>query len=305
MEKIKHNIWLTFLIAIVLIAVLGQFLPKKPDKYLGERFWVLKTHKKDNYNFVILGDSRVYRGISPYEIEKVIPQYKIINFAYSNGGLNSIVCNAAEGKLISNNPRIILLGVSAFSINPLSNANKLYLQELSRPKEEVFERWYLNKYLNYYSPSTPEEVRDLVRKVKPSVNYLSIYHDNGWVESEKIPADTMEAIPYYKKDFSLHTTDYQIVDNLCKRITNWNNAGIKVFAFRPPASVPMIALENSSGDYNEQLIKTKIEQAGGVWINIDPTKYKTYDGSHLYKNDARNLSYKLAVEIKLNLEKKP
>lgn len=297
----KQNIWFTFLIAAILIVVLGQLLPKKPEKYLKDRFWVLKTHKKADCNFIVLGDSRVYRGISPYEIECILPEFKVQNFAFSNGGLNTAMFDAAEKKLVSDQPKIILLGVSAFSINYLSKANKLYLQELSRPKEEVFERRYLNKYLNYFSPVTPEEVRDLINKVRPPVNYISIYHDNGWVESEKFPADTMEAMPYYKKDFALHTTDYKLVDELCERINSWNNAGIKVFAFRPPASVPMVALEDSVGNYNEQLIKMKIEKAGGLWINIDPTKYKTYDGSHLFKGDARKLSIKIATEIGLKI----
>lgn len=289
--------------SLIFIGILGAILPKNPDKYLRDRFWTLKVHNKSKYNFLILGDSRTYRGIAPDEIEKVLSGFVVYNFGFSNGGLNSTIYNAAEKKLIDNDSKkIILLGVSAFSINDLSSSNEQYFQELTRPKEEVFERRYLGRFLNYFSSVTPLIVKNSIRQIKPEVSYISIYNDNGWVESEKTPSDTMEALPYYIKDFTLHTTNYQLVTEMCEKISFWRSKGIKVFAFRPPAATPIVALENLEGNYNEQLIKQKIELAGGHWIEIDPTKYKTYDGSHLPKNEARKLSQELAEKIKAWIE---
>lgn len=302
MRKLKQNIWITLFLSLIFLGTLGTVIPKNADKYLGDRFWSLKANIKTKYNLIALGDSRTYRGISPADIENILPNIKAYNFGFSNGGLNATIFNAAEEKLIkSDSNKIILLGVTAFSINELSKSNKHYLQELTRPKEEIFERIYFGKILNYFSPTTPEKIRDLINDIKPEINYISIHHDNGWVESEKIPKDTMHAIPYYKKDFSLHTTNYKLVDDLCHQIRLWDNKGIKVFAYRPPAAVPLITLEDSMGNYNESIIKQKIENAGGCWIYIDPTKYKTYDGSHLQKEDARRLSRDIASRIKGHL----
>ncbi len=288
--------------AIIFIVILGSVLPKNPDKYLKDRFWAYKVHHKKSYNFIILGDSRTYRGVSPYDIEQVLPEFRVFNFAFSNGGLNPAIYKAAETRLdIKTDSTIILLGVSALTINNLSLPNEQYIQELTRAKEEVMERMYLGTYLNYFSSVTPTKVRDLIEDKKPLSNYISIYHDNGWVESEKFPQDTMEAMPFYVKDFELHTTNYQLVDQLCEQINQWTLRGIKVFAFRPPASEPLISLEDSAGNYNEALIKQKVEKAGAHWIDINPTLYKTYDGSHLYKSQARKFSKHIANEIKNSL----
>ena len=115
------------------------------------------------YNFIILGDSRTYRGVSPYDIEQVLPEFRVFNFAFSNGGLNPAIYKAAETRLdIKTDSTIILLGVSALTINNLSLPNEQYIQELTRAKEEVMERMYLGTYLNYFSSVTPTKVRDLI-----------------------------------------------------------------------------------------------------------------------------------------------
>lgn len=302
MNKLKQNIWITFLMAIIFIAILGSIFPKNPDKYLKDRFWAFKVHHKKSYNFIILGDSRTYRGISPYEIEQVLPEFRVLNFAFSNGGLNPNIYKAAQTRLDEKiGSTIILLGVSPLTMNNISLPNEQYVQELTRPKEEVMERMYLGKYLNYFSSVSPTKLKDLIEKKEPLSKYISIYHDNGWVESEKFPQDTMEAMPYYEQDFALHTTNYQLVNQLCNQINLWSSRGIKVFAFRPPAAKPLVSLENSAGKYNEALIKERIEKAGANWIDIDPNLYKTYDGSHLYKNEARRLSTHIANHIKASI----
>ncbi|MFA7082045.1 MAG: hypothetical protein WC135_05460 [Bacteroidales bacterium] len=303
MNKLRQNMWITLLMAIIFIVILGGILPKNPDKYLKDRFWAFKVHDDKKYNFIILGDSRTYRGVSPDEIENILPEFTVLNLAFSNGGLNPAIYKVAETKLkIESKPIVILLGVSALTINDISFSNELYLQELKRAKEEVFERIYLGKYLNYFSPVTPLIVKDLIKGIKPISNYISIYHDNGWVESEKFPVDTLEAMPYYKDDFKLHSTNYQLVNSLCKQISLWKSKGIIVFAFRPPASLPLVALEDSSGNYNELLIKEKIEISGGHWIDVNSALYKTYDGSHLSKTEARKLSQYIANKIKFFLD---
>lgn len=302
MDKFTQKILITLLLAMIFIVIFGAILPKNPDKYLKDRFWTFKVYDKKKYNFIILGDSRTYRGISPYEIENILPEFSVFNFAFSNGGLNSIIYKAAETKLNSKSESmIILLGVTALTINDISKPNEQYEKELKRSKKEVFKRIYFGKYLNYFSPVTPLMIKDLIKGTKPISNYISIYHDNGWVESEKFPIDTLEAFPSYKDDFTLHTTNYQLVNELCEQISLWKSKGIKVFAFRPPASQPLIVLEDSVGNYNEQLIKQKIEKSGGYWIDINPALYKTYDGSHLSKVEARKLSIYIANKIKTYL----
>ena len=91
---------------------------------------------------------------------------------------------------------------------------------------------------------------------------------------------------------------------MCQQIEYWNKQGITVFAFRPPAAAPLLALEDSTGNYNEHLIKQKIEQASGIWIEINANQFKTYDGSHLPTKEAEKLSKEIALSIKQKLMKR-
>lgn len=306
MKYQNKNIWISLTLAIVCIAITSLYIPQENKTHLKDRFWTIKTHKTKNCNLIILGDSRVYRGISPYAIEQILPHYKAFNFGYSNGGLNHTMYKAAEKKLKNTRKnRIVLIGASALSLNKLSSSNTQYLQEIARPYTEVFERMYLGKYMGYFGAITPEELCNKdVKKKLPKVEYTSIYHDNGWVASDKAPADTMEALPFYIKDFKKHSTSNPLIDEMCTQINEWSSKNIKVFVFRPPAAAPLVSLENSAGKYNESLIKRKVELAGGVWIDVDPTKYKTYDGSHLSEKEAQKLSIYLAQKIKAALPDK-
>ena len=84
---------------------------------------------------------------------------------------------------------------------------------------------------------------------------------------------------------------------LFNKIAEWSKKDIIVIAYRPPVSHAMQKLENDVGLYDEQFIQTRVEKADGHWLNLNPTHFKTYDGSHLDKQSAIQLSEKIALEI--------
>jgi hypothetical protein len=297
--KKNQNIVITLILATILVAGLSFVMPKNKDKYLGDRFWAKKTFAPSIYDIIIMGDSRTYRGVSPEIMEKELPGTKILNFGYSNGGLNPAIFAVAEKKLWEKSlKKVIILGVTANCLTSFTQNNDQFLQEKKRPREDVIERLYLDGILYHFSATSPEGLRDYLKK-QPSTNYyLNEYHSDGYVESDKFPVDTMEAIPSYTNDYTNYKVEERIVDDLMIQVKEWNNKGITVIGFRPPTTAPMRALEDTMGLYNEAVISARFNEAGGHWVNLKTSQYKTYDGSHLDKESAVRLSEELASEIK-------
>lgn len=305
MEHSKKSIGLTAIIALVFIIVMGLIFPKNPEKYLRNHFWTKKTFSSNKYNLIVLGDSRVYRGIAVAPMEAILPDFKILNFGYSSGGLNPEMYKIAGEKLNQEmEPKVILLGVTAFSLTHMSEKNAHYHDEISRKKEEVFERLYLGKALNWFSPVTPKILANKIQNKKPKRVYINDYQPGGWVASEKIPEDTCEAVASYTKTFSEGAVSDELLSAMENQIADWVKQGVHVYAFRPPISQPMLALADSAGGYNQPLIAQKVKNAGGVWIYLNNYDYHTYDGSHLRRDFAIKLSQKIAIEIKKDLENK-
>lgn len=296
--KQYQNIILTLGMAATLVLALSFFMPKDKEKYLRDQFWTQKTFASSQYDVVLMGDSRTYRGLSPSVIEKALPGMKVLNFGYSNGGLNQVMFDAAQEKLSAKSGnKVIVMGVSPNCITGYSQKNDQYLQLKKGHREDIFEQLYMNKVLYYFSPVSPEEIKEkLIQKTTGSY-YTNEYFSNGYVLSEKFPADSTEAIQSYISDYTNFKVEDQYIDILAAQVAEWSRKGIKVIGFRPPTTFAMRAVEDTLGHYNESMIKGKFCKAGGHWIDLYPGNFKTYDGSHLEKNSAVLLSEIISKEI--------
>lgn len=297
--NVNKKILYTLSIAVILITALSFILPKNKEKYLGDRFWAKKTFAPAIYDVVIIGDSRTYRGVSPAIISEYLPEKKILNFAYSNGGLNNFVFAEAEKKLSkNNNKKFIIIGITANTLSGFTRNNEQLILEKSRPREDVLERIYFNGILNHFSSVTPEQVINLLKN-KPVPNYYrNRYYPDGYVESDKFPKDTMEAIPSYYDDFTKYKVDHLYIEELSDQVRKWNEKGIMVVGYCPPVSYPMKELEKTMGLFDYEFIKSEFIKNGGKWIDLNSNEYKTYDGSHLERESAEKLSKVIADYIK-------
>jgi|GEM_PF-5823927 len=59
----------------------------------------------------------------------------------------------------------------------------------------------------------------------------------------------------------------------------------------------MRTIEDSLSGFNDELIILSFKKAGGKWIELDSKKFKSYDGSHLRKESAEELSEILGKEV--------
>lgn len=271
----------------------GIFLPK-PDnsKIIQDRFWVLKTHGKNNYDIVIMGDSRAYRGVSPEAMEKAMPDYEILNFGYSSGRLNKFMFGEAEKRISKSGKRkIVVLAISPNTLIPPPVENAHYLEQYRLPREEIYSRLYFANFLHFFSSVKPSEI---FSENKENENpYIQLFHDNGWVASHKIPEDTTEALKTYEKWFREASVSEQLVNDLIDQTAKWTKKGIVVVGFRIPSSQSMEKMEDSLAGFDENKIKRDFINAGGLWMDLDNQNYHSYDGSHLHYKSAIKLSEKL------------
>ena len=94
---------------------------KTPDKF----FWYKKTFAPNDQDILLVGDSRVYRGLSPAAMAAVLKGSKILNFGYSSAGFEPFFLDAAVKKLSAKGKRILVLGVTPHSLTAIAAQNKL------------------------------------------------------------------------------------------------------------------------------------------------------------------------------------
>lgn len=275
----KERIILVMPFIVLLALLLNSIKPETAENKTSiiKRFWILKTHTDKKFNFLICGDSRTYRGVSPEAMEEILPDYSMLNFAYSSGSFSPFMLAQIEKKLDSRSPiKVLYLGITPYSLTPKASKDGHIRQELSRKKEEIIEALYFEPVKRFFEPFQINW-----KASKDSVTYIQKYEEAGWVATEKIPAHPEEALAIYTKDFKNNRVSTEMIDNLMIRIKEWSEEGIKVFGCRPPTTKEMVALENRLGGFREEVFVTKFKEAGGIWLTVNPDDYNSYDGSHL------------------------
>lgn len=306
MKFLKNRLIIVILItipAVLLISLTKTDTSQKNIKVEYDHFWTYKVHSKKKYNMLIIGDSRVYRGISPNAINKIIPNIKILNFAFSAGKLNNEIYAEARKRLDNKSKiKVILVGITPGGLTDIDN-NQLH-EIMKLTNAEVFDKIYMNYFISkFITPLKPSELFRTHTKISPGI-VNEVYHDNGWAATNSVQPNQTELLEVYRKGWSGTTVSTNKINDLCSAITEWKNQNILVFALRIPAAREMEELENSVSGFNEEEIKENIIKAGGHWIELTDkySKYRTYDGSHLDEKSALFLSEDIAKDIKEQLK---
>lgn len=297
----KERILILIPIVVICIVALSVLRPETIESHASiiKRFWIVKTHSKKKYNFLICGDSRTYRGVSPEVMEDVLSRFSILNFGYSSGSFSPFMLDQIEKKLDFSAPvKVLYLGITPYSLTPKASMDGHIKQELARKKEEIIETLYLDPVKRFFDPYEFDW-----NKTSDSVAYIQEYKKDGWVATDKIPPNPQEALPIYVKDFENNTVSNEIIDTLMVKVNEWALQGVKVFATRPPTTEEMVDLENRLSGFKEWEFIKRFTQAGGVWLNTDEKQYKSFDGSHLDIPSTIAYSKDIAALIKAELNK--
>jgi hypothetical protein len=290
-------------LAAAMVFIIARIKPVTAESKFSiyKRFWIVKTHATDKYNCVVCGDSRVYRGVSPQEMEDHLDGLTVVNLGYSSGSYSNFMMDRMEERLDkSTSPKVLVLGITPYSLTPKASLDGQVKQELARKKEEIFESMYLQPFQLFFEPY---EIKWKKGEVEP-VRYDQEFFNNGWVASDKIPHDPMAAIEEYTKDFTGNVVSQLVIDTLMTRVQRWQQQGIVVVGMRPPTTPQMVKLEQEMSGFDEAMFSRRFGEAGGVWLEFPIEEYSSYDGSHLDKKSAIRFSATLAERVKEVVDKK-
>jgi hypothetical protein len=288
---IKFKIPLLFLLTIVFSVGIKSFLPEPiKNTELRNEFWLKKTHPSQQYDYVIGGDSRTYRGFSTVDMEKELgSEVEAMNFGYASIGFSAEYLRFLVEQTKENGT--IILGISPHSLTKEAVKNEEFHQYHDIGWFEKWKGLNLSKYTKYFAPYKAEEVRDiLLGSVSEDQYFETFYPNKGWTKSSRIPEDTLVALDIYERVFKQYQIDTTIQRRLFEQVNYWNNKGYTFYAFRFPTLMSMIALENQLSGFDEAYFIQGFEKAGGHWISIDPHGFHTYDGSHLHYESAIRLA---------------
>lgn len=296
----KHRTTVVLLIAALLAVPIYLFRDEMDTEEIKKnRYWVIKTRNTETYPVVFGGDSRVFRGISPEDFSAEFGGIESYNFAYWANGYGKDYLEGLEDKVDTTaGVQMIILGLTPHSLTEKTAQSAHYHWELTRAKEHVIQTIYFSKLQEVFAPY---RINDLVKRIlgksRPN-NYRITYHPNGWVESYWIVPDTSHAARFYKDLFEGDPVSEEVISGLLEFVERWTHRGIHVVAFRPPTSHTLRHYEHERGGFSEEEFVQRFKDAGGIWIDIDPDAYQTFDGSHLEHESARRISADLGRQLK-------
>jgi hypothetical protein len=276
--------------------------PVQQNGAVSERFWVLKAQGMTRFDMILMGDSRVYRGLSPQAMETVLPGLRILNYGWSSGGLNPEMYAAAESRLDPrSHQKSIVLGITPLTLTPRTEKNEHFLQEVQRPPDYVFMHLYGMPLLQLFEPVNLNDISRLFlgdSTPQTQAGYHLEFYDDGWVASWTVPEDPRAQMASYRDIFSQTQVSPRLVQVLMDQTRRWRAQGIRVYAFHVPTTQAMRDLENQISGFDEAAFVQQFEAAGGVWFSIPLEPYHSYDSTHIDKPSAIQLSIDLANLIK-------
>jgi hypothetical protein len=286
---------------ILVLVILGivfwiNFIPKlSSNKMKKEIFWASKLIKNPTYDIVIIGDSRVYRGINPTIIETQLNnQYKCFNNAFSSAGLDSFYINQAIEKLNPNGKKVLLIGVSVNSFYPQALKNEHLRELMAESPKNLWVKKHIYPYLTDFSAYSFSDFLGF----KTGKQYFETFNpQNGFVLSCNFPIDTNIAISPYEKYFNTHQLDTHAVQNFIKQLKILKNKNYTIVLMRLPASYTMFQIEDKASNNLIHQLKESTQNFGIQWIETEPTKY-TYDGSHLIDKTTNQFSQAIGIQLK-------
>lgn len=290
------------------LALAGPLLPNLPTSSMqADWFWSHKVDPQQQFDVVFIGDSRIYRGISPDDFAQAFAPNKsirVFNFGFSSAGLDTAFMQAGARLLDPETAHpILVLGITTSALADENLVNTHFWQEYRRSPWARWQRQHLNPSLSYFDPTSPEVLYQQL--TGQQVGYYQDHQANGWIASDKHPRRVWENDAHVRRTYPNTMFSQALRQRLLDQVATWQAQGIQVVAFRPPAAPNLEALEMVPSYFPEIALKAQLKGLGALWLELpDRTKYETYDGNHLIEGSARQLSKDLGVLLRQALQPK-
>ncbi len=289
---------LTLLIALLLIGLLAWVRPSSPETGLSPAsFWTRKMLWEKEFDVVLAGDSRTYRGLSPGEMRRVFGGYRIANFGFSACGFGKHYLERLPRLFDPDSPqKILVMGITPNSLTEKSaERDNSFLARLHDNRLEQYANLWFGDILKPFEPYNYRELRNALKNRRQG--YFQHYHEDGWVASYKLPEDPNDALDEYRKNWSEQKVSRRVEDELLAFVRKLTASGIRVYGFQPPTTRAMHQLESAMSGFDQPAFRRRFEAAGGTWLDFPLERYPSYDGSHLRRDGAVLLSRDLANAI--------
>ncbi len=293
----------TLILAVAGLALFGLFRPHSPNPVddSGSRktwFFINKTQQGSVYDGVIIGDSRALRAVSAQALADSLGGMRMFNFSFHAGGMNREMFQEAE-KLLDDKSLtpIVVLAPTSLSFQPDKAQNAQFHEYRNKPRDTVWIYRHFPGLSHWFQPVAPSIFIRRVLRVQPPILLQQDFHDDGWIATDQVPRDDLANLPINRHPPVGEMADESLIHDFMDQTREWTGRGVKVFGFFPPAYEPRIAREDSLLGFDREAFIKSFETAGGIWLDIARDRYQTYDGSHLERNSAINLSWDLAREI--------
>lgn len=230
---------------------------------------------------VLAGDSRTTYSLVPRAIEQHLTGVRTLNFGFNLVAFTPEYLDAIEAILDPNTAcPIIVLGITPHSLTPHAVRLSAYADSSRDASLRSPTRLTVSRAMDYLRPM---RLDTLPRDLNPlsTATPILTFHPDGWVAFAPARDSIAAEIHMYETAFAEGPVDPQLQQALLDRVSRWSEAGIRVYALRPPTSPAMLALEARLSGFDEEHFIRRFEAAGGLWIATPQTTYHCPDGSHL------------------------
>lgn len=291
-SKIRWTLILVIGMIVLFVALNARHLPPGVSKKF---FWTNKSHQTEQFDIVVFGDSRVYRGFSPGVFTKGTT-FTCFNFGYSSGGTSPEMLDYIESRLDRRSGGVMLIGVSPDVFTKYAQRNIQYNQEMDRTTMEVLENLYVEPFMRNFSSVKISKPLSILQGYNAK-RVRELVFEDGFMPTFPSSIDSLRRVQIYANNYAKKGgIESNYVQAFLDRVQEWKNQSIRVIAYRPPTSRAMQKVEESAGFDEEDFVK-RFQQAGGEWIDINEKDYVSYDASHIDGNEAIRLTKELKEKI--------
>jgi hypothetical protein len=244
------------------------------------------------YDIVLVGDSRVNRGVSPAAMKAALPAKRIVNYAFTSIALTPEYLTAAAELLDRHGTPALVIGVTPYAFTARAAEKNGYTVFQHRRRQDVALEVTNGRAVTAFSSliQTRRDTAGIFRR------YTLKNYPDGWTAIEAEPLQPAALVNDYGLNFYRNTVDSARVTALLKLVRMLTHQGITCYGFFPPVSREIAAVEAHSSGFIPAAFIAAFQQAGGRWIDVG-NGYASYDGSHLAVHEAQHLSLKLAEAI--------
>ena len=288
----------TLLLAAALILFMGSL---RPDTQLGmyqKKYWATKIGWQHYADVVITGDSRVLGGISPGQMQQTLGHRRIVNYGFASNLYLPQYLEAVEQVLKPRSDyRTIILGITPHSLTEDPDVTGQFFELKRLSKQDLFIDNHFAGLIGFFDYMSFHDAKvGLFPSLGKSQTTKEFFAD-GWLAYSKKPPGKKKELKKYRRMYERHRVTPAMIENLMDHVTQWSESGIRVYGFLVPTCKQMVEMENRLSGFNENEFVASFKSAGGIWIEIDPTGYDSFDGSHLQRESALEFSRDLAMKI--------